>query len=510
MTTKRKAELQRKLSLRSVPRPPDDLLERIKADIPNYLTVEAERQRFSRSIGFHLKIAASVLILVTSLLGVLFLFAPGEVERAKSASPMAMQRGASADAAPQTVDTVQVEIAQETATTAGSAAPAMNAAPVMQLADADVAASGRLSAAPASPRRELAFSDVGPDMMVNAMTTEPAATGSVEGGVAGGTAGGVIGGVVGGTVRAPQSVVAEAAPPPAAAPEPPLAAPVPPPPSAGVEETARQRAAATTTVTASAPSIVSYAYASSFDLHPKSVFGLSIDPEVFRRIKNTIERGGRVPPSSVNVEALVNYFAGAPERRVRSGVRMEVEGSPAPVEAEGNRGVVRVSIDTAAVAVMEGGSVPPIAKDAKLEIEFNPDAVSDFKAIGDNFTSTPESVLLHNLSVTGLYAVDLHAPLKARDVVATIRLHYRNVSDNKKQSIVRVLHGSDFAKQWTNSSRRHRLASLGALWGESLRSTQGGTAVARRAEELASDEPDSERARELAAVANASSGGGSR
>ncbi|HJQ40205.1 MAG TPA: hypothetical protein VKB93_23930, partial [Thermoanaerobaculia bacterium] len=73
---------------------------------------------------------------------------------------------------------------------------------------------------------------------------------------------------------------------------------------------------------------------------------------------------------------------------------------------------------------------------------------------------------------------------------------------------VRELHGSDFANPWTSASRRHRLASLGAVWGESLRDSRGGTDVAKRAEELASQAPRDERARELADVAAASSGGG--
>jgi len=291
-------------------------------------------------------------------------------------------------------------------------------------------------------------------------------------------------------------------------PAPALAAPPPPPAAVAGGERQSRRVAAPTPVPSAPPSLVPYAFADELPLAPKSVFGISVDPAVFRRIKTTIESGARPSPSSGDVEALVNYFAGAPARRVKRGVRLEAEASPAPVDANGHRGILRLTIDTAAIAVPQRGSVPPIGTDARLEIEFNRDAVESYEAIGDNAALVSESALLHNLSVTGLYALELRTPLKAKQRVATIRLRYRSLPDGKQHTIVHELHGSDFAKPWAEASRRHRLASLGALWGESLRSSQGGTDVARRAEELASQAPNDERARELAEVAVASSGGG--
>ena len=280
-----------------------------------------------------------------------------------------------------------------------------------------------------------------------------------------------------------------------------------PAPAADITVSAEAPARAVAAKTAaSIPSLVSQAYADELTLAPKSVFGISVDPSAFRRIKSTIESGARPSPSTVDVEALVNYFAGPPSRRVR-GVRLEAEASPAPVDANGHRAILRLTIDTATIDVPAGGSVPPIATDARLEIDFNRDAVEHFAPIGDNATLAPEPVLLHNLSVTELFALDLRTPLKAKQRVATIRLHYRSVADGKSHTILHELRGSDFANQWAKASRRHRLASLGAVLGESLRSSRGGSDVARRAEELASQAPNDERARELAAVAVASSGG---
>src|SRR5574342_26229 len=64
MNQKRKAELQRKLSMTSVPRPPAGLLERIKADIPEELPrIDRHRGGFARSRSFMMRVAASLIVL---------------------------------------------------------------------------------------------------------------------------------------------------------------------------------------------------------------------------------------------------------------------------------------------------------------------------------------------------------------------------------------------------------------------------------------------------------------
>jgi hypothetical protein len=76
--------------------------------------------------------------------------------------------------------------------------------------------------------------------------------------------------------------------------------------------------------------------------------------------------------------------------------------------------------------------------------------------------------------------------------------------------ITKVVHGSDLARDWERASRRHRLASLGAVWSESLRGAGARQDVAKRAEELATQEPKDTRARELAKAATATAAGGRR
>lgn len=489
MTSKRKAEIQRKLTLAAVPRPPEDLADRIKADIPKYLNIEAERARFSRSVGFNLRIAASIIVLLSSLAAVLFLIIPDDAPMTMTtlSAPRAKQSmpaPAVPKPAPVPTEEVHVDIVQQAA--------ASNANEPVRLAEASTPASPRIA------RDERSRSRADDDGEVQGVA------GGVEGGVVGGVAGGVAGGVISGVASERERVVVTAeAPAIDFAPQPPAEAPPAPAAMAPRPETSAARRSAAT----SGVSLTTEAYAADLPLRPESVFGITVDPEVFRRIKTTIESGHRPSPATVNVEALVNYFAGAPSRRAKRGVRLETEASPAPVGANGHRGILRFTIDTAMIAVPEHGTVPPIAKDARLEIDFNRDAVERFTPIGDSPTTPQESALLHNLSVTGLYALDLRMPLKASQRVATIRLHYRSIPDGKTHTITHDVRGSDLSKPWASASRRHRLASLGALWGESLRNSSSGTDVAKRAEELASQAPNDERARELAEVAVASSGG---
>ena len=120
-------------------------------------------------------------------------------------------------------------------------------------------------------------------------------------------------------------------------------------------------------------------------------------------------------------------------------------------------------------------------------------------------TGTPAGSLPNNTSVTGLYALELRPRLNAAQLVATVHLHY--TLNGKAQTLTRRVHGRDLARTWQSASRRHRLASLGAVWGETLKGAAAGFDVARRAEELVTQDPKDARAKELAAAANASADG---
>jgi hypothetical protein len=257
---------------------------------------------------------------------------------------------------------------------------------------------------------------------------------------------------------------------------------------------------------AASSGFVREAAAADLALGPRqSVFGISVDPTEFERIKTAIEHGSRPSASSVNVEALVNYFAGAP-KRVRRDVQLEAEGSPAPVDGARQRGFVRFTVDTRTAELEGNASIPPVATNAHVQIEFNSRAVASFHRVGDTDPVAPEPTLLGNTSVTGLYEIELKPGVTAQTRIATVQIRYKSLDNGRERTQFAIVKGSDFARQWTLASRRHRLASLGAVWAESLKGSGGASDVAERAEELATQSPNDAKARELAAAASASAG----
>ncbi|HYR27633.1 MAG TPA: von Willebrand factor type A domain-containing protein [Thermoanaerobaculia bacterium] len=463
MNSKRKADLQRKLSLAPVPRPPAGLAERIKNDIPEYLRPDAERRRMTSSLSFNLRVAASLVVLLSAVIAAVYLLEPEDQMKQMAA---ANRQGPSQVFAERPLsaakDEVQVEITQ-------AAAEPRPTAQVAVLSTMD-------SEAPAAPASRLGDA---PAERHEAAETE----------VAGRLATGLAGVVA-------ESVAVTAAPPPAPAPVA-VAAPVaaePQPIAVTAEAPARPDMARQRT-----SSLVTEAYAADLNFGPRSsVFGISVDESVFNRIRETLESNHRPSAEAVNVEAIVNYFAGSAAKPPKSGVRLEVEGSPSPLGGIGQHGFVRFSIDT------PSGEGLPVASDAKLAVTFNDRIVASATPVGEE-PGTAEAALLRNLSLTGLYEVELKPNRRPSDRVATVRLTYKNVADGKPKTIERNVYARDFTRAWTRASRRHRLASLGAVWGQSLKVSAPAPEVVRRAEELATQEPNNERAQELATAATASS-----
>jgi hypothetical protein len=237
-----------------------------------------------------------------------------------------------------------------------------------------------------------------------------------------------------------------------------------------------------------------------------AVFGISVDERAFERVKVAIEHGEQPESASIDVAALVNYFAGSAKRETHD-VRLDVEGSPAPVISDAGRRMIRITIDTATADLAPGASIPPVATNASIEVAFDSSSVLAYHLVGGDGSlhSMIEPTLLKNTSVTALYDIVLAPRGTSWQRVAEFRLKYRSVTDGKEYTIARTLRRRDLEKTWIAASRRHRLASLGAVWGETLKGMAGANDVARRAEELALQAPGDPKARELADVANATS-----
>lgn len=448
MTTKRKAELQRRLSMASVPKPPAGLADRIKSDIPDLLGTARERERLSSSIGFNLRVAASIILLVSSAYLCIQLLS--RTDRRNEAAAPAVARL-----------TVKAAPAKLQETQEAPAVAAKTVEPTVQPLRAEVE----------TPRPA-------PHPVDEEPVAQPAPPS---------------------TMNQPENItIAAEAPLLNRRAEP---APAPPPPMPATPEAKAMTGVAGGFLSEMVPPARA---GDVVQLPSKQVFGISVDSHAFPNVKDAIERGER--PRAVNVEALINYFAGPPDHRAPREVGLEVEASPAPVTAGPPAFIIRTTIDTARQELPPGASPLPVATDAQLEIELDGNAVvSHRRAGGGDELSGVESTLLKNVSVTAMFEVELRSNLSWRQPIATVRLHYRSVANGKEHTITRVVHASEIARPWSESSRRHRLATLGAIWSETLKNAPGATDVARRAEELANQEPRNAKAQELATLASASS-----
>lgn len=496
MNSRRRADLQRKLSLGAVPRPPDGLAERIKADIPEYLQAEAKPAGGWTPFGTTMRIAAMIVMLFTTAFITLRLLEPDAAREAVRASaqkkpvpavlPLGDSSTASAPAAP-AADEVRLEITESIPLTPQRSIVATTevaqAAP-QSAADRDLSG----AVAPPPPPRAAAPSVARSDAARNAAPAEP------ETGFAPEAVGKIA--ETGGTEEI--SVTAQA--------------PVPAPAAASAattqsaperrETAASKRAGAAPT---SASALTRDAFAAELQLGPAMrLFGVSTDPEAFRRIETMIAAGERPAASAVDVEGVLNYFAGAPREPLRGEVGLEVEASPAPVAMPGGDAILRVTIDTARSEAGRGRTPSPVATEARVEIVLNRDAVSDWSRFGGRTQLDGQATLLRNSSVTAVFALDLAPAGSASQKIATVRLHYRDVIDGRKRTIERTIRRRDLDAGWNDASRRHRLAVLGAQWAETLKGGEGAEAVARRAEELARQNPGDAQAKELAGAAVAS------
>src|SRR5687768_5847783 len=129
MTQKRKAELQRKLSMAPVAKPPSDLIDRIESDIPQYLDAAHDRRRLASSVAFSIRVAASIILLVTSVFLTMQLVSrDGEDFMTQSKSVDANRPPAQ----PVPAVTAPVDVQQAADASAPAPAPARVAPPVTQ------------------------------------------------------------------------------------------------------------------------------------------------------------------------------------------------------------------------------------------------------------------------------------------------------------------------------------------------------------------------------------------
>ncbi len=139
------------------------------------------------------------------------------------------------------------------------------------------------------------------------------------------------------------------------------------------------------------------------------------------------------------------------------------------------------SLDEARRVFVENltGTLQTIARDAKIQVEFNPEAVSRYRLLGyenrdvadelfrDDSVDAGEIGAGH--SVTALYEIKLRDGARRRANLATLRLRYQPAEGGEVVETSRTLTRRDLAPSWEKASAGLQLASVVAEYAEILR-----------------------------------------
>jgi Ca-activated chloride channel family protein len=123
------------------------------------------------------------------------------------------------------------------------------------------------------------------------------------------------------------------------------------------------------------------------------------------------------------------------------------------------------------------GTLQVIARDAKTQVELNPEVVAAYRLIGyenrglaDSDFDRPEvdaGEIGAGQSVTALYSVQLHP--EARGRLATVRIRYREPDSGGNREVSTELHTADLAERFDQAAPRFRLDVAVAAFAEALR-----------------------------------------
>lgn len=219
------------------------------------------------------------------------------------------------------------------------------------------------------------------------------------------------------------------------------------------------------------------------------------------------------------------------EREARQGIELTTVGfgmgnyNDALMEQLADKGDGRYayvdSLDEARRVFVEEltGTLQTVARDAKVQVEFNPEVVARYRLLGyENRDIADEDFRNDDVDagevgaghgVSAVYEVKLLPDVRGREVLATLRLRYRSAETDKAVEVDREMLVRDLAPDWNSAPPSLRLAAVVAEFAEILRGSYWARDgkiddVVRRARELSTvyaDTPQGERVAELVYLA---------
>jgi hypothetical protein len=207
-------------------------------------------------------------------------------------------------------------------------------------------------------------------------------------------------------------------------------------------------------------------------------------PSSYAIVRRFINEGALPPKDSVRIEEMINYFPyDYPEPTGEQLLSLDVEVASCPW-ADSHR-LVRIGLKgrKTASSGADTGEAPTqptkIAKEVKIQVEFNPAEVASYHLIGyEQQTSRKEGVNRDEIdaghTVTALYELLPVNPLKygtkASNEMLTVKLRYKKPNDDKSESIQRTV--VDDGKQFTSASSDFKFAAAVAKFGMLLRESE--------------------------------------
>jgi Ca-activated chloride channel family protein len=123
------------------------------------------------------------------------------------------------------------------------------------------------------------------------------------------------------------------------------------------------------------------------------------------------------------------------------------------------------------------GTLQLVARDAKAQVEFNPDVVDYYRLIGYENREVRDRDFRNDRvdagevgsgdSVTALYAV--HLRRRADGEIATVRVRYEDPDGGKVRELDRTFHTDDLERSFDDADARFRLTASAAAFAEILR-----------------------------------------
>ena len=127
------------------------------------------------------------------------------------------------------------------------------------------------------------------------------------------------------------------------------------------------------------------------------------------------------------------------------------------------------------------GTLQLIAKDAKIQVDFNPAIVSQYRLLGYENRNVADQDFRNNKvdggeigsghTVTALYEVKMKSNYAIEDKIAQVTLRFRDMDDNTVKELNKSVYANDVKQNFTQSSASFKLAAAVAEYAEILKNS---------------------------------------